>query len=386
VGIDVFFDRRALAMAVRTVRSARRSVDLEMFLIGGPLGRAVLRQLDRKARAGVRVRLLHREGLTIRAVAACKPWLKATRRWQQAHPEHHYTPEVGRIFRGPLSGSPIQRAGFPLRAFRGRGFAPLKLAHDKIIVVDDETAIVGGMNLATAVCRNCDLLLRLTGPAAAAPAAVFEYDWRLAAGRKAPFPHWVAGSNGEGPEVRADDDRLRMVVTRPDCANQLDAVRGLISGARRRIWVQMFYVTDPVVVGDLIAARARGVDVRVLCDANEFSLGLRLHGAPNLPFVEDLLRGGVAARVFDSRPGTQMHQKSIVVDSRFVFAGATNLTRQSFRVNTESAVIVDDADLARTFEDRFEQCWTSGAAEPSPRTFERRRLYLGVVRALSRFI
>jgi phosphatidylserine/phosphatidylglycerophosphate/cardiolipin synthase-like enzyme len=383
--IEVFFDRPALAMAVRSLRSARRSIDLEMFMIGGRLGRAVLRLLDRKARSGVSVRLLHSEGLTIRGAAACKRWLPRIRGWQSVHPEHHYTPEVERTFREELNGSPVKRAAFPLRAFRGSGFAPLKLAHDKIIVIDGRTAIVGGMNLATAVSRNRDLLLRLSGAAASGPAAVFEYDWQLAKGLPSRLPDSIVAPRIP-PGALTANHHVRLVVTRPACTNQLDAVRQLFSTARSQIWVQMFYITHPTLVGDLIAARGRGVDVRVLCDANEFSLGLRLCGAPNLPFVRDLLRGGVAARLFDSRPGTQMHQKSIVVDSRFVFAGATNLTRQSFRVNTDSAVLVDAPDLARTFEDRFERCWTSHATEPSPELFHRRRLYFACVRAVSRFI
>jgi phosphatidylserine/phosphatidylglycerophosphate/cardiolipin synthase-like enzyme len=386
VEVDVFFDRQALAMAVRTIRAARESIDLEMFMIGGRLGRGVLRLLDRKARSGVRVRLLHREGPTIRAAAACKRWLKLARNGHAGHPEYHYTPEVDRLFRAELSTSPISRRGFPLRRFRGQGFSPLKLAHDKIVVIDGTTAIVGGMNLATAVSRNCDLLMRLRGPAASLPAAVFEYDWRLANGADARFPHWVASWSPASGPGDTEGTRLRMVATRPDCSNQLDALRELVGGARSRLLVQMFYVTEPVVVGDLVSARSRGVDVRVLCDANEFSLGVRLYGAPNLPFVEDLLRGGVAVRLFASRPGTQMHQKSIVVDSRLVFAGATNLTRQSFLSNTDSAVIVESRRLAGVLGERFERCWSHQAAEPDPEVFERRRLYLQLVRRMSRYV
>jgi hypothetical protein len=62
---EAFVDRAALAMAVREIRRARTSIDLEVFMLGGPLGRRVLRLLDRMARAGVRVSLLHRDGLSI---------------------------------------------------------------------------------------------------------------------------------------------------------------------------------------------------------------------------------------------------------------------------------------------------------------------------------
>lgn len=386
MAIELFFDRPALAMAVRAMRAARRSIDVETFMVGGRLGRAVLRLLDRKAAAGVRVRLLHREGPTIRAAAACKRWLPLVRGSRaEDHPDHHYTPEVDRLFRGPLAGSLIERAAFPLQAFRGRGFAPLKLAHDKIIVIDGHTAILGGMNLATAVSRNCDLLMKLTGSAAAAPAAVFDYDWELSMGGNPAFPSWTAEWR-PSDEAAGSAARSRLVVTRPGRANQRRAVRELIGSARCRAWVQMFYLTEPTIVDRLIAARRRGVDVRVLCDANECSLGVRLHGAPNLPFVQDLIEGGVAVRLYHSRPGSQMHQKSIVIDSRLVYAGATNLTRQSFRVNTESALIADDPALGQVLDARFARCWSDRSSAPDAGVFQRRRHYLGAVRTLSRFI
>jgi len=151
-----FFDRAALAMAVREIRLARASIDLEIFMLGGPLGRRILRLADRKARGGVRVRLLHREGLSIRLGVRAKQCLAALRPHGLDRREHHYVPDVDRLFSDELRGSPIERAGFPLGAFRRRGLAPLKLAHDKIVVIDGTTAIIGGMNLATAVAGNHD--------------------------------------------------------------------------------------------------------------------------------------------------------------------------------------------------------------------------------------
>jgi phosphatidylserine/phosphatidylglycerophosphate/cardiolipin synthase-like enzyme len=74
------------------------------------------------------------------------------------------------------------------------------------------------------------------------------------------------------------------------------------------------------------------------------------------------------------------------VDSRYVFAGATNLTRQSFRVNTESAFLVDGPGLADVFERRFAGDWATRSAPPDADLFRRRRAYFWCVKLASRYV
>jgi phosphatidylserine/phosphatidylglycerophosphate/cardiolipin synthase-like enzyme len=238
------------------------------------------------------------------------------------------------------------------------------------------------MNLATAVSRNHDLFVRVTGPAIAAPAAVFDYDWQLAVDPAASFPAEPAS----GPCGVPWPHRLKFVVTRPGRSNQLELVLGLLRFAERRIWLEMFLFTEPGIVTALAEARARGVEIRVIVDPMEYALGLRLHGAPNLPFVGDMLDSGIPVRLFRTAPGRQMHQKSLVVDGRYVLTGTTNFTRQGFRVNTESSFLVDGSDVAVAYERRFLDDWLRGSAPPDPELFSRRRVWLSLVRQACRWI
>jgi phosphatidylserine/phosphatidylglycerophosphate/cardiolipin synthase-like enzyme len=380
---DVAFDRAAFTLVMETLETAEQSIDVEVFLIGGEIGLRVLRLLDAKARSGVPVRLLHREGLSIVIGHRLKRLFLALDAESRRHPEHHYTPMVDALFAGELAGSPIRRAGFPLRAFR-HGPRFLRLAHDKLIVVDRRVAIIGGMNLATAVAGNHDLLLRVRGAAVEAPAATFDDDWRLATGE--PADGAVRAAVAAEPPWSAAPAQLRFLVTRPGCDGHRDAVAALIDGAQRRLWLEMFYLTEPRLIGRLIAAHCRGVDVRIVVDANEYSIGMRLYGAPNIGWLGDLLGAGVPLRQFRSRPGTQMHQKSMLIDDDLVYVGATNFTCQSFLANTESSFAIRSAELARTFAGRFETAWCRDAAAPDAATLGRRRAWAWLVRRLSPLI
>lgn len=382
--VAVAFDGASIELALATIAEARDTIDIEMFLIGGEIGARLLHLLDAKARAGVRVRLLHREGLSIVIGHRLKLLFLALDAQSRRHPEHHYRPLVDAAFRQPLAGSPIRRSGFPLHAFR-RGPRFLRLAHDKIIVVDGRVAIIGGMNLATAVAANHDLLLRIAGPAVAAPAMVFEADWRFATGD--PTPIAPAAPNCV-PAACATSGcaSIRYVVTRPGLDGHLDAVVGLIDAAQRRLWLQMFFLTEPRLVAALAAAYRRGVDVRIVVDANEYALGMRLYGAPNVARLGELVAAGVPVRAFRSRPGSQMHQKSLLVDGDTVYAGATNFTAQSFRANTESSCIVRSGTLAAAFDARFRDDWEHHADAHDPAQLRRRRAWASVIRTLTPLI
>lgn len=386
--VEVFFDQDALRMVEQALAEARLSIDMEMYLLGGSYGSRILKLLDDQARRGVRVRLIHSFGRSLQWAA----WLK--KRLPESfvvnnreHPDRqpHYLPVAERLFTTELAESGIQRAEFPLDRFPADGWNPLRSPHDKLIVVDEKTAIVGGMNLATAVARNHDLLIRVTGPAVRSAVEVFDYDWRLATTGEAEFPG-VDAARPPRQAPRGGDAMLRFLVTRPHCESQYANILGAIDQARQRVWVQMYCLTDSGIIDRLIAARRRGVDVRLLLDSNQYSLGLRLRGAPNLAFCEKLLANGVSVRIYRSRPGHQMHQKSMLVDHDMVMVGATNFTRQSFRVNTESMFEIRSPGVADVFEQRFAGDWNFQSDPPDPETLYSHRLYHVLARWVSRYI
>ena len=381
--IEVFFDRNAHSMAEETIAGAQRTIEMEMFMIGGEYGERVMQLLDDKARKGICVRLIHREGASIRCGVALKKLGQLLGRSRNRHSSHHYIPAVDHLFATHLKHSPIQRSHFPLSRFGSILSAPLKLAHDKLIIIDRQFAIMGGMNLASAVAENHDLFIRISGPAVSAATALFESDWLLT------HPdHTSDRPSVPSPRTNSVDtpDEVRFLTTRPQAQDHVTDVLQLMAAAKERLWLEMFYLTEPTIIRALILAVKRNLDVRIICDPNEFSLGLPMRGAPNLPFVAELAAAGVPVRLFRSAPGSQMHQKSMLIDTDFVYTGATNFTQMSFRANTESSVLIRSRNVTGIFERRFLEDWNSFSTPPDHDIIRRRRLYLGVVRHLSRYI
>jgi len=103
--------------------------------------------------------------------------------------------------------------------------------------------------------------------------------------------------------------------------------------------------SENVLIEDLAAARARGVDVRILVD----------DGSVNNSAVDYLRAHGVAVK-YDSGNATT-HAKLVIIDGETVIVGSTNFTYYGLEKNNEVDVLVVSSRVAAYFEDYFRDLW-----------------------------
>ena len=95
------------------------------------------------------------------------------------------------------------------------------------------------------------------------------------------------------------------------------------------------------VLDELVRARRRGVDVRVILEKTRNKDRLN---EENLHTAALLARGRV--KVFFDTPDVVTHLKVTVIDGRYVFMGSHNLTEGALRHNNELSVLIDSPELA----------------------------------------
>jgi phosphatidylserine/phosphatidylglycerophosphate/cardiolipin synthase-like enzyme len=130
-----------------------------------------------------------------------------------------------------------------------------------------------------------------------------------------------------------------------------------LDGANKEILVAMYAFTSEELAGALLRARERGVDVRVIVDAefdnkshNSVASLLANHGIP-IAKVSGVDRRTQAAGL--------MHQKFLVVDDATVASGSYNWTRSADELNDESLLIFRNARaLANEFRAEFVRLWS----------------------------
>jgi cardiolipin synthase len=304
------------------IEGARRSVHVEMYILrADAAGQAFADLLVRKAREGVRVRVLY-------------DWLGALGK----------TPAS---FWARLRGAGVEvRCCNPPRL--ESPLAWIHRDHRKMIAVDGEVAFVSGLCIGQdwlgfperGVPAWRDTGVAIRGPAVADVERAFAEVW---ASEGAPLPaDEIPRREGLPP---AGAQALRVIATSPETTRllRLDLLWAAI--ARERLWLaDAYFVGTPAYLGALRAAAKAGVDVRLLVPS---ASDVELLASFSRTQYRPLLESGV--RVFEWR-GPMMHAKSAVVDGHWSRVGSTNLNLASWLGNWELDICVDDTAFGAAME------------------------------------
>lgn len=130
-------------------------------------------------------------------------------------------------------------------------------------------------------------------------------------------------------------------------------VINVIGSAKYNIRMMAYSFTAPDIMKALIAAKRRGVDVKIVVDENG-NTGRASRAAMNL-----VTNAGIPLRV-NSNYKIQ-HDKVIIVDGRHVETGSFNYTASAEKYNSENAIVMWDApELAGQYLKHWQSRWNQG--------------------------
>ena len=299
------------------IERARRYVLVQFYILRDDgLGRELADLLVAKAKAGVRVHVIYDE-----VGSADLPAAYVTR---------------------------IRAAGGEVVPFNARKGGANRFQvnfrnHRKLVVVDGLEAWAGGLNIGDEYLGRSremgawrDTHVRVRGPVVTTLQIPFVEDW-----------HWATGTglalSWETDAAAVPGVRALCLPTGPADEEETCSLffTALIHAARKRVWIATpYFVPDSAVMGALVLAALRGVDVRILLPHKSDH---RLVWLARFAYVEACERAGVKLLEYSK---AFMHQKVMVVDDRLATVGTANLDNRSLRLNFELTVVFDDALVA----------------------------------------
>lgn len=263
---------------------------------------------------------------------------------------------------------------------------PFASHHQKVVVIDDSLAFVGGMDLTIhrwdtrdhrpddgrrrlpngeLYAPYHDVQLAISGEAAAQLGALARERWRRATGTALPGPAVPRQLWPAGLATDARDVAISIVMTEParetrPPVNDTEAtLRRAIAAARRWIYIENQYITSAT-IGDALIARLeerQGPEiVMVTVDRHEgwkeeATLGVvRARLFERLEAADRFGRLHAFTPVLPGDVSVYVHSKVLTVDDAAVYVGSANLSNRSMGVDTEVGVFIEAgcrADVSR---------------------------------------
>lgn len=288
---------------LKDIKDAKESINILYFIIRNDvIGNTLVDLLLEKAKEGVKIRLMY-DGLG--SLLTPKKIFNKLRKEENC--------EVAEFF--------------PVRIFSASKINHRN--HRKIVVIDDEIAYIGGMNIGDEYMGRSknknlpwrDTHLRIVGDAVRCIQEYFALDWQFSTGKEVEIKPF---SEGDTP----GDVGMQIVVSGPDSKHEeiKSGMLKMIYSAKKYIYIQSpYFVPDQTFLNAVRIAAQSGVDVRVM-----------IPGVPDkkyvyhttMSYMDELLEQNVKVYLY---PGF-IHSKTITVDDELLTVGTTNIDIRSFKL------------------------------------------------------
>ncbi len=314
------------------IEQAQDTINVLYFIIrGDESGKALIKTLAKKAREGVKVRLVYDDGGSF------------------------MTPSS--VFK------PLKEAGGTVVKHYPAKFKIFTLNwnyrnHRKIVVIDGTIAYLGGMNIGDEyLSKNPkftpwrDAHLRVTGGVVQLLQLRFFKDYAAVIEDVSDLNEVESNIERYFRSVSLDEDEtfMQLVCDGPD--QKTDHMRAayikLIMTAKKSIWIQSpYFIPDSEFLHVLKIAAHSGIDVKIMIPVipdNHF-----VHRTTT-SYIKELLEAGIEVYFYEGF----LHSKIIIIDQEMATVGSVNMDVRSFSINFELAAFIYNDTMAKQLVEQF---------------------------------
>lgn len=328
--VEIFTDGKAkFASLFKDIEEATEFIHVQYYIIQKDnLGKQLMDLLAKKAKEGVKVRVLYDE--------------LGSRRINQKFLQN------------------LREAGGQAEAFFPSKYRLINIRlnyrnHRKLVIIDGKIGYVGGFNVGDEYLGLSpkfgywrDTHLRIEGTAVYSIQTRFILDWNQASADHdivyfpSLFPHLPSKGNVG----------IQIVTSGPD--SEYEHIKNgylkMITSARKSIYIQTpYFIPDSSVLDALRVASLSGVEVNVMIPNKPDHMFVYW---ATLSYIGEMLRAG--ANVYQYSNGF-IHAKTLVVDEEIASVGTANIDFRSFKLNFEVNAFIYDECITQRLSQDFRQ-------------------------------
>lgn len=209
--------------------------------------------------------------------------------------------------------------------------------HNKFYIFDKQIVITGSANLSHTDMSgyNSNSIIVIDSPKVA---RIYETEFEQ-----------MFGGKFHSDKVSQKDrtfENLKIYFSPQDKAIT-NGVLPVIRTAKKYIYIPSFIITERRVVEELIKAKNRGVDVKIIVDALN---------ASNKHSKHTVLRNAGVLVKTENYAG-KMHSKSMIVDDEYLIIGSMNFSNSGENKNDENLIVLKNPQAARFYKSFFLYQW-----------------------------
>lgn len=220
-----------------------------------------------------------------------------------------------------------------------------KIMHNKYFIIDKKIVWTGSMNISnTCASYNSNSSVAINSKELA---EIYTEDFEQMFVKNK--HHNEKQNNVSTKYINIDDNTKVVALLLPEDKETYNIVSGYINRAQKYIYVPMFFFTHTRYSQDLINAHKRGVKVKVILDATSSRTGYSKH--------EIMRMAGIPVKV--ENWGGKMHEKSLIIDDKYLLIGSMNFTSGAHYQNDENSLLIENKKIAIKSRKRFDKLWKS---------------------------
>ncbi len=218
------------------------------------------------------------------------------------------------------------------------------IMHNKFFIIDDEYLFTGTMNITNTGCGgyNANLVVALQNET-------------VIKAFKNEFEQMFKGvfkknkKDFSTPLINLNNDTQIKVAFSPAGDIYEKIMAPSIKNAKKNIKVSIFVLTRNDMKQDLIEAKNRGVDVKVIMDA--------LSAKNYKKHTDELRQNGIKVKV--ENWGGKNHEKTISIDDEILITGSANFSYNGVLRNDENILFIKNKEITQFYNGFFETLYNS---------------------------